>query len=298
MDHDTAAAHSGQAAAPPSMAAGQRHADASDASMRGIARSRRLAFGFGHSHLATLRHGYRDWQSKENGTRQFAFRLLHGPEYKFADAPSEMDRYQHIALALRDEVAGIEADSAAPVHLFTCFSGNEYHRFSMVTHERPFDFVVPNLDGHTLLPDAEIIPYRAMYRRAKMGLDRPVALLAAMLDILGRDCTVVCSPPPIRDDEFIRAQAGNPFASLVAEFGVGPAALRYKCWYLQSTIWKEACEAHGWAFLAPPPTVYDELGFLKREGWAVDPTHANRWYGTAVLSRLDGHFLAEEQQNT
>lgn len=240
--------------------------------------------GFGHSHLHAMLEF--DWQrcNAPGGTpSRYTFVQLLAPENQPAMLPDGT-----LNPVLRDRVDAAHAvDPAQP--LFACISGNEYHYVGLVDHPRPFDVLLPERPDLPLRPGVDIIPAGLLRQVLEGQMEGGLQLLAAVRAAFAGPILVVQSPPPVPDNEYIRAHPIS-FAEQIALHGVAPATLRMKLWLLQSDIYRQACAAAGLAFLPVPAEACDPQGFLLPVGWRDDPVHANPWYGRLVLDQIDRHL--------
>ena len=177
----------------------------------------------------------------------------------------------------------------------SCISGNEYHALALVNHARPFDFVYPAKPDLPLQDSAEIIPAGIVKETMRQAMEYGHALLSALRAATGVALYHVQSPPPIPSDAYIREHPVQ-FRDVVEAHGVAPAAFRWKMWRMQSDLYEQACRDLGITFLPNPPDVLDASGFLARDGWLPDPTHANSWFGERVLRQLDTIRLTQGRE--
>ena len=111
-----------------------------------------------------------------------------------------------------------------------------------------------------------------------------------------RRVLVLGTPPPKDDDSFCRQRLGKErtFAARAEKLGVdlgsielSSAILRYKYWALLQNMMRETAGRAGKAFMPVPLAAQAPAGFLRRELWADDISHANRDYGKLVLKDLE-----------
>ena len=60
-----------------------------------------------------------------------------------------------------------------------------------------------------------------------------------------------------------------------------------KLWRLYSSLVDETCRSDDIRFLATPPDVFDDKGFLHPDGYPKDATHGNAWYGERVIRTVE-----------
>jgi hypothetical protein len=104
----------------------------------------------------------------------------------------------------------------------------------------------------------------------------------------------VIPPPPKSDNAFIQENHETLFASgNIASHGVSSPALRMKFWTLQARVLEKICTEMGIEVMAPPAAARDKSGFLKRDYYANDATHANHSYGELLLREVESRYLPE-----
>jgi hypothetical protein len=110
---------------------------------------------------------------------------------------------------------------------------------------------------------------------------------------------VVAGSPPPKGDEaelirlvqsewYYRDQASR-LGLRLEDVGITPGPIRLKLWRVTQDLMAEAARRHGCDFFSVPDEAIDESGFLKRELWAEDATHANAIYGRIMLDALANH---------
>lgn len=235
----------------------------------------------GQSHIAAIRSAAKT--RREANPEAPRTRVIHtleeryrpemegeGPDARFG--PSLVE-------TIRDQL-----DRHAP--LFASAMGGNFHNvIALVQHERPFDF---HLTGGSPLPldeAAEPIPEVLVRAALEKGIARDLVRLRRLAEF--GSFIHIESPPPLRDDAAIAAQADAYFRGRGLETrGVAPAGLRWRIWRLNSRIMREAVEALGCRFLPVPATLCDADGFLLPH-LAGDATHGNEAYGEALIRALE-----------
>lgn len=182
------------------------------------------------------------------------------------------------------------ASSAAPSDLIvSVFGGNQFNVFGLMRHPEPFDFVDVD-EPDDLDAEARVIPLKIMeatFERFVRGRDGKL-----LKKLAGGKATVIHlePPPPKDDDSFILGNAETYFKRLdITSIGLSKPSLRKKLWRLQSRVMKALCDELGVAFIEAPQSTIDASGFLKRDYYGRDATHANAAYGAAVLEQIATH---------
>lgn len=238
--------------------------------------------GIGHSHLQAMIEASQLRQQADPASAPVArFVQMLAPDLNPTLMPD--GRFNPALLAAIAAATGAGEDPDPLI--FDCVSGNEYHFIGLVEHPRPFDFVLPGRPDLPLRDGVEIIPADLMRQAMDTQLGHAVAMLTALRAAVPGPVWHVQSPPPLPDNDYIRAHPTH-FAEQVAQHGVSPPSLRMKLWLLQSDLYRAHCEALGIGFLPVPPAALDADGFLDRRGWLPDPAHASNWYGELVVQQL------------
>ena len=171
--------------------------------------------------------------------------------------------------------------------LVTMLRGNQFNKMGLIQHPRAFDVMMRDIGSADVRPGAELIPLSTMREffrdtlRGGYGKD--------LLRFMHGNCRVVCVAPPApkEDAGHILKGAETYFREHgIADVGVTPAPLRLKLWALQQEALAKFCAEHGMVFMTNPPGTRDEAGYLKREYYAPDATHANADYAVLLLEQL------------
>ena len=177
--------------------------------------------------------------------------------------------------------------------------GNQHAVFSTIQHPQRFDFVLPGEDepAHASMHGAELIPFNTLYEFFRASLrDGDVQTIASLRMLTKARVVHLLTPPPKRDNSWIEQHHDTLFASEgIDRLGVSNPELRMKFWRLQNRALGELCAAVRVEVLGPPQEACDPDGFLIRDCYAGDATHANRHYGELVLKQLE---LATERDRS
>jgi hypothetical protein len=176
------------------------------------------------------------------------------------------------------------------------WQGNQHLSRFMFSPNPRIDFVLSTNPDLPLDEEATIVPelmLRELFRPSMEQLEKTLKRLdgagAARILVLG-------TPPPKDDDSFCRQRLGKErtFAARAGKLGVdlasielSPAILRYKYWALLQNMMRETAGRACKEFIPIPLAAQAPAGFLRRELWADDITHANRDYGKLVLKDLE-----------
>lgn len=172
--------------------------------------------------------------------------------------------------------------------VFTTFRGNAYNTLGMMKHPNSYDIVIPGfqlLDRHEY---NEIIPYNLVKEYMDYVIRASTGGLA--LKIKGATSAVVsclATPPPKEDAEHILRGAETAFRDAgIQDIGVAPALVRLKLWEMQHRALRNFCKRKELNYMPPPPICLDATGYLAREYYAKDATHANERYGSILIEQI------------
>ena len=177
--------------------------------------------------------------------------------------------------------------------VLSMIGGNQHAVFSTIQNPAKFDFFEPSRPDWIADHDAQIIPYSAIRDYFVDSINRGDGRsIRALRDSTSAHVVHVLPPPPKRDAAHILARHESRFAEDgIAQLGVSAPELRMKCWTLQTDVLTEFCGAIGVGVMAPPSEACDADGFLLREYYANDATHANPSYGELILQSLEKGVL-------
>jgi hypothetical protein len=174
--------------------------------------------------------------------------------------------------------------------------GNQHAVFSTIQHPQAFDFLEP---GHepSLDPGTEMIPYQALadvFERGIRGGDGKS--LEALRRATSARVVHIIPPPPKADNAFIAQYHETLFAKEgITTLGVSSPSLRLKFWKLQTRMLIDLCQELGIEVMMPPAAALDENGFLLRDYYANDATHANASYGELLLREIESRYVRGKQ---
>ena len=169
------------------------------------------------------------------------------------------------------------------------FAGNEPNWAFLFQEEFPaVDFIPRQLQSLPIEEGAVIVP-EALVRAE---IQRLVG--SSLGDVLGylkaranSRIAIVGAPPPKGDNERLRSFIEPEYAHVK----IISALVRLKFWHVLQDVYRQQAAIHDVEFIPPPDAMMDERGFLKRELWADDLTHANRIYGKAMINHLRQKLL-------
>jgi len=240
----------------------------------------------GQSHIAAVRaaaKAHREAFPDEPRTRVIhTLEPVHAPEFEGeVEGDHANARFgAKLRAAIEDQIARHQPRVASVL------GGNAHNALALVRHPRPFDFMLSDEKGPPRDEGAELIP-EGLIRATLLERLRPdFARLHALYAIVGPFIHVE-SPPPVRDGDYISANAERSFRDRVAgEVVAAGMGVRWRMWRLSSRLLRDAVERMGGHFLAVPAETQDADGFLRMD-YAADPTHGNQAYGEAVIRAIE-----------
>lgn len=188
---------------------------------------------------------------------------------------------------------------AADSTVVLMWAGNDYNGGFLFEVTPRFDYVranMPELDESAVLVPAAAVEelfYNVPHMRDCEQMLR--ALHEAP------NCRVILmeTPPPKGDDAALRTMLAAEFGAKAEARGfsvenvpLSPPVLRRKLWRSMYDAFRRVALETRTEFLALPAWVFDEGGFLKREYWHSDATHANAAYREAMIADLAERLLA------
>jgi hypothetical protein len=172
--------------------------------------------------------------------------------------------------------------------VFSMIGGNQHAVFSTIQHPQRFDFLEPDA-APDFDENAQILPYRMIEAHFEDGLRRGDGKsLKSLREATSARVVHIMAPPPKADNAYIEEYHETVFAREgIAAQGVSSPALRMKFWKLQTRILEMLCRELGIEVMMPPAGACDADGFLAREYYSKDATHANPAYGELVLAEIE-----------
>ena len=172
------------------------------------------------------------------------------------------------------------------------WDGNQHQAYFLFEPHPLFDFVLSSDPSRPVTADAMLVP--EAYVRAFIA--PTLAPLHALLDDIaaagGRRALVLGTPPPKGDSAAIRRLLANEphfVASAeaanadVATARLTEPAMMHKLWSLVQDMTREVAEAHGAVFVPVPIAARTSDGYLRKDHWSGDVTHANAAFGAIML---------------
>lgn len=184
--------------------------------------------------------------------------------------------------------------SAPGARVVLVWSGNQHLVRFLLAGEAPFDVCLARHPEEQPQPGVTLVP-EALVRAI---LREPILPLAPLLRDLARRGVrpvVVGTPPPLGDDERLRAVLMQEARGLAggdgADFDPARAPLtdrhlRRRLWRIVQDLLEETAQAAGATFVPSPAAAADPEGFLRLDLMRGDVSHANAAYGDLVWADL------------
>lgn len=237
---------------------------------------------FGDSHSNAIQRAIEKREGKGTRSPIIAYRLLKEKNGRSIGDTRFEDFLERAGKLGREDI------------VLSMIGGNQHAVFSTVQHPQRFDFFAPGQADPGAEFAGEIVPYRALEHAFANGLERGDGQsLAALRKATVARVVHIISPPPKQDNAHIQQYHETHFANDgLASRGVSPPELRLKFWKLQTRVLETLCSTLGIEVMMPPARTIDEAGFLRREYYAQDATHANWRYGERLLREVERRFLS------
>lgn len=231
----------------------------------------------GDSHIQALKHA---WTKRAGSTSGVAFSV-----HVLARVKNGVDIGD---ISLEAAISMVSALSGKD--LVVCgIGGNQHNVLGIVQHPVPFDVFDVGDEAMVIAPGVQCVPNAALSDVFEARLKGTHE--ARILEIRrAAKCPVyhLAPPPPKEDSAHILKHHGPVFARAgIEEKGVSPAALRLRLWKVQSRVLRELCARWEVGLVPVPAAAMCPKGFMGREYYADDATHANAAYGELVLSQLE-----------
>ncbi len=172
------------------------------------------------------------------------------------------------------------------------WDGNQHQAYFLFEPSPAFDFVLSSDPSCPVDPDLPLVPEAYLRAFIAPTLEPLQQLLMRITDAGGRRPVVLGTPPPKGDSNAIRSLLANEphfvAAAEAANSSIATArltkpALMYKLWSLVQDMTRQIAEAQGAIFVPVPPDACTPDGYLRKEHWSGDVTHANAAFGTIML---------------
>ncbi len=166
--------------------------------------------------------------------------------------------------------------------------GNQYNTLGLLEDAQPFDLIDPVNHAHPEETTARIVPLGQMAASFDNFVSGMRPTLLRLKDNFAGRVFHLNPPPPKGDNEFIKKNAEGHFRSGgKVILNVSPANMRRRLWLAQGQALKRMCDSLEIGFLEVPKEAIDENGFLGRDVYGADATHANTHYGELVLRNIE-----------
>lgn len=242
--------------------------------------------GLGHSHVVALAKGAYALQAS---AAMFDGRPIAGRFHYLYDKtfePAFVDGATR--LALNPKI--LEALAAgAPEFVLASMGGNEHNVLSIVQLYQRYDFILGEAPDLPLEPNAEILPEALIRETLREWMDEKVAVLRAVRRATTLPIVQIAPPPPLPRAQVI-AHPKEFFRNAVDLRKLSPDPLRHKMWRLQLGLYRELCAEIGVLYVEAPPDMLDGDGMLAEKAWGGDATHANEFFGRAMVAAALGRI--------
>jgi hypothetical protein len=170
-----------------------------------------------------------------------------------------------------------------------------------VIAEPQFDFLLSDDPSCTVDPTLTPVPeamVEEILRPVRQDLENWLHFFKGLGAAGPKRVIVSAVPPPKGDEDYLREKIKGEFPPEICQklddpasgFGVTKALTMLKIWKLMTRITKETALGLGAEFLDSVPECHDEIGFLKREYYSNDVTHANAGWGQLLLGHINKYL--------
>lgn len=196
-----------------------------------------------------------------------------------------------------DDAMGLVSALEFSVPIFISIVGTYHNILGLIRFGEDFDFL---MDGQSTISDEScLVPNKVLTSAFDENLKTEKDIQKLKAVSRGPVYLLAC-PPPKQDSEFmlqkLTARRNKPYRGRdVATHGINRPELRRKLWLLECQrleLWAQGLEI---GYLPPPIEAFDQDGFLAKQFYADDATHANAEYGALVLSLIASTIESRER---
>ena len=172
--------------------------------------------------------------------------------------------------------------------------GNTHNVLGLVEMSPPFDFVLSSQPSLPVSARARLLPEAVIKGVLLQRIETMFLGMNVIRQMFGGAMYCLESPPPIGDDDYVRRYLDEHFRKdFENNRDVVSAQLRYKLWKVSSAIYSERSRQLGISYVECPESVLVDGMYLRPEGYPLNATHGNAWYGGKVLENFLDIFSKE-----
>lgn len=241
---------------------------------------RRKVFILGDSHTTAIAEAVK--------LRQEAGRDIDSPLDFYASRLSKQKANGSVVPGLSPEDTKALLSQAHKTDVLVCvLGGNQYNTLGLLEHVEPFDLIDPETRADPEPTNARIIPLAQMNAAFAAFVGSVHRAVAHHMAGFKGEALYLNPPPPKQDNAYIKKNAEGYFRTDgKVRLNVSPPRMRHRLWSVQSQALAHMCDDLGVRFVDSPDEAKDH-GFLKRDCYGADATHANWHYGELVLLQLE-----------
>jgi hypothetical protein len=193
------------------------------------------------------------------------------------------------AVLTNPEALALAASLPASTPLFISMLGTYHSILGLLRAGTDFDFLLDALDVPEAGPVSRV-PHRAMAGAFETHFEEAKAF-KRLAEAARSPVYILSAPPPKRSSEFILDRFLKQKKQVyrgrsVGDVGIERPISRLKLWKLEARLMQRWAAAQGIQFVPPPPGACDTDGFLGREFYFDDVTHANARYGKLIVQQI------------
>lgn len=228
---------------------------------------------FGDSHVRSLNRVNLDFElGQETSLALYRLKSKNHPQ----QAEDSIDIDQAISLA-----SELGEDDC----LWLSILGTYHNIFGLLNHPNSFS-VVSKKQGTELASSSDtLIPYDCMgeHFKNKWSMNKKFTKLVTSTKA---KVFHLSAPPPKGDQQFLDEKISSYRGALKSEVGINSPTNRLALWELEMDFLQEYLLGLDVHLMAPPLGTITSEGFLKKDYYENDATHANAEYGKLVMKQI------------
>ncbi len=173
------------------------------------------------------------------------------------------------------------------------WGGNEHNFFFFFQANQPFDFISKSVNQ--IISSFQIVPQAMVREKFRPHVQELAEVLAELKKTSIGPLAVVGTPPPKEGSEELRqllktepyfVEWAEKLGKSIDTIKITAAPVRLKLWYVLQEMLAQIARDADVQFIPVAPETVDENGYLRREYWAPDVTHANAEYGQVMMRKI------------
>jgi hypothetical protein len=188
------------------------------------------------------------------------------------------------------EAVEIVAGLAPTTAVFLSVLGTYHNILGLLRSGGEFDFLL-SCDDVVGSEGATQIPHRAIANAFETVFSESKTM-RRLWEAAKSPLYLLSAPPPKECNQYIvesfmRQKKPKYRGKSVKEIGIEAPERRAKLWLIETRLLRSWAESQGMEFVAAPQRALSKGGFLNRDYYSTDVTHANAAYGALVLEQIE-----------